>query len=165
MRQVKTDIGIAVLLLVFCAIMLRASNDIEDLGFGGMTPDTWPRIILWALAAVTVLFLLRSGLALARTPEDGGADSPPAGPGWRRYVNAVWCFALFLGFLLTLDILGMLIGGILFTFLLLSVLGGITPRKIALHLFVAVVAIGTMWAVFVFGLGVVLPEGQFLQIR
>ncbi len=165
MKKTQTDIGTAIFLLAFCAIMLVASYDIEDLGFGGMRPDAWPRFLLWILTGFSVLFLIQSLLKLRDTPPPENVDtSAPTDIGWRRYINAVWCFILFLGFLLTLDYLGMLIGGILFTFLLLSALGGTAPKKLLLHLVVAIISIGLMWMIFAFGLGVVLPEGQFLGI-
>ncbi len=157
-----TDVGVAILLLGFCAIMLVASYDIEDLGFGGMKPDVWPRFLLWALTGLSVVFLAVSFSNLRKTPQAPPEDA--GGGDWARYVNAAWCFLLFLAFLLTLDYLGMLIGGISFTFLLLCALGGATPRKLALHLAVAVLSIGVMWAIFTLGLGVVLPEGQLLRI-
>ena len=75
--------------------------------------------------------------------------------GWRQLC------ALFLA---PLDYLGMLIGGILFVFLLLNLLGGWRPKQLAIHGAIAVSTMGAMWAVFTFGLRVILPEGEILRI-
>ena len=56
------------------------------------------------------------------------------------------------------------IGGVLFVFLALTVMGERTPRAIAIHLVVALATIGVMWAIFTFGLRVILPEGEILRI-
>ena len=80
---------------------------------------------------------------------------------WR---NVIWCFVLFFAYLATLPVLGMLIGGVLFVFLLLNVLGGWQWRKLALHAVVALLSIGSMWSLFTFGLGVILPPGVILRV-
>jgi predicted membrane-bound spermidine synthase len=71
---------------------------------------------------------------------------------------------LFLAFLLTIDFLGMLLGGIVFVFLALSVLGERTPKQLTIHALVAVISVGAMWAIFTFALRVILPEGTILSI-
>ena len=70
-------------------------------------------------------------------------------------------FVLFLTFL---DYLGMLIGGILFVFGLLTLLGGISPKKLFNHFIISIITIGIMWSIFTFGLKVILPEGELLRI-
>ena len=79
---------------------------------------------------------------------------------WR---NVLWCFALFLVYLLTLPTLGMLLGGTAFVFLLLNALGGWSGRLLLLHAVIAVVAVGGMWTLFTYGLGVILPQGEILD--
>ena len=64
-----------------------------------------------------------------------------------------------------MPLLGMLIGGLLFVFLMLSVLGGMAPRQMALHAVIAVAAVGVMWSIFTFGLGVFLPEGELISFQ
>ena len=78
---------------------------------------------------------------------------------WR---NVIWCFVLFLGYLLVIPIVGMLIGGVTFAFLLMSALGGWQPRQLLLHAAIAIAAVGGMWALFTFGLKVPLPPGMIL---
>jgi len=46
-----------------------------------------------------------------------------------KFKNALICFFMFVLFLTFLDYLGMLIGGILFVFGLLTLLGGASPKK------------------------------------
>jgi hypothetical protein len=67
---------------------------------------------------------------------------------------------LFLAYLLSLPWLGMLVGGTAFVFLLLSALGGWSPRLLALHAAIALVAVGGMWSIFTYALGVLLPRGE-----
>ncbi len=174
MSRAKTDVIVAVALLGFCLLMLVDARQIKDLGFAGMKPETWPLIVLWGLTLASGVFLVRSLTEWRReappadtpdtaTPNGTPPATPKAKPDFGKYVNALWCFGLFLGFLLTLDYLGMLIGGILFAFLLFCAIGGITPRKVLLHAIVAILAIGVMWAIFAFGLGVVLPQGKIFH--
>ncbi len=160
MRQSTSDICVGIALLLFCGVMITASYDIRDLGFGGLKPETWPRAVLWALAAVSAVFLGKSVWAWRQEAAPDEATKIELS----KYTNAIWCFALFFAFLYTLDFLGMLLGGITFTFALLCVLGGISPRKLAIHALISVVTIGAMWSIFVFGLKVMLPEGQVLHI-
>jgi predicted membrane-bound spermidine synthase len=55
--------------------------------------------------------------------------------------------------------LGMLVGGMLFVFLLLSALGGWRP--ILLHAAIALISVGGMWTLFTFALRVILPRGEW----
>ncbi|MDJ0896653.1 MAG: tripartite tricarboxylate transporter TctB family protein, partial [Alphaproteobacteria bacterium] len=101
--------------------------------------------------------------AAERTAE-AEAKTKPGLLGWLdRYRNALICYALFLAFLLSLPVLGMLIGGALFVFATLSALGAPSLRLVPMHLAVAVGSVGVMWAIFTFGLRVFLPEGMILQ--
>ena len=58
----------------------------------------------------------------------------------------------------------MLIGGVLFVFLALSVLGEWSRRAVAIHAAIALISITGMWAIFTFGLRVMLPAGEILNI-
>ena len=78
----------------------------------------------------------------------------------RKYRNPLWCYGLFLAFLLTLDYLGMLIGGVLFVFCLLTAVGGASKRNLIVHALIAVIMIGAMWALFTYALGVIFPQGE-----
>lgn len=74
---------------------------------------------------------------------------------WR---NVIAVFSIFALYLIALPYLGMLIGNILFSFILLTVLGG--WRGILMHLLVALGASGGMWLLFTFALEVFLPRGS-----
>ena len=70
---------------------------------------------------------------------------------------------MFFAFLISLPVLGMLIGGVSFVFLLLTALGGWAPKQLVVHAVVAVGTIGSMWSLFTFGLGVMLPVGEIFN--
>ena len=74
----------------------------------------------------------------------------------------IWCFVLFGGYLLAIPYVGMLIGGVIFVFALLTALGGV--RASLLHAAIAVISVGGMWAVFTFALEVILPTGRWTGI-
>lgn len=165
MRQINTDTITASLLLVFCGVFLKASFDIPDMGYESIGAEVWPRIVLISLAVLSAVYLLRS--VQKGAPESkADADSGPRGiSGWiGRFQNAFWCYGLFLIFLLSLDYLGMLIGGILLVFGILTALGRRGLANLLRHAAIALVSMGAMWAIFTFGLKVFLPEGEILQV-
>lgn len=160
--SVSRDTIVAILLLAFCGLLWQASYDIEITTYGTMQSSVWPRIIIVALGLFSALLLLQSFLR----PDRGTADvaEAPSAPVHVRYRNAGLIYVLFLLFLLTLPTLGMLLGGALFVFLSLTALGRPTPKLIALHAAVAIASVGSMWAIFTFGLRVILPQGDILPI-
>ncbi|NQW12516.1 MAG: tripartite tricarboxylate transporter TctB family protein [Alphaproteobacteria bacterium] len=165
--RVSRDAIVAVLLLAFCGVMWHASYGIELKNYASLQSTVWPRIILGALALFSAL-MLAAAIAKPRWA-DAETTTPTerdAGVlGWLlHYRNALIIYVLFLAFLLTLPKLGMLLGGGLFVFLSLTALGRPTPRLIGVHALVAVLAIGGMWAIFTFGLGVILPEGELIRL-
>ena len=160
MGRLNRDTIIAMFLLIVWSVFLWASFDIRVVDYGTMEANVWPRGILAVLYVLTALYLLQSIRA--------GSDPEPSEPftvvGWlKKYRNPIWCFALYLTFLLTLPIFGMLIGGILLVFMLLNILGDRTPRAIAIHAMIAVISIGGMWSVFTFGLRVLMPSSMFFS--
>lgn len=173
MRRLNRDTIIAIGLLLASGALMVASFDIKEPDYGQLSPAAWPRVIVAALGVLSFIYLLQ---AVAGTP--AGVDLPEAAPGtepsgeqvqpagaagffgyWR---NVIWCFSLFLLYLLTMPYLGMLIGGVSFAFLLMCALGGWQPRQLLLHAAVAAVAVGGMWVLFTFGLKVPLPTGMIL---
>lgn len=157
--RVNRDTLIAIFLLLACGVLLTASFDIREPDYGQLSPAAWPRVVIGALSVLSLIYLLQSirqggAQTTAHRRSIGGFISH-----WR---NVLWSFGLFLAYLLTLPTLGMLIGGTLFVFLLLNALGGWRPRLIALHALIAVGAIGGMWSLFTYGLGVILPPGELL---
>ena len=171
MGRLSQDMIIAILLLLISGGLMVASFDIREPDYGQLSPAAWPRTIVAALGFLSLLYLIQSAAAKASDLSEAGDDAKPAegearSPGiagffsyWR---NVIWCFALFLGYLLALPIFGMLISGVTFAFLLMNALGGWTPKALILHGVIAVIAIGGMWALFTFGLNVPLPPGMIL---
>ena len=162
MRRIDRDVVIAVVLVVFTAVFYGATYGIRKTTYGTIGSEVWPRAILIALGTLCLIYLINSCRARHETQGERGGGGLR---GWfSTYRNALLCFGMYALFLATLDYLGMLIGGILFVFLLLNLLGGWSPRRLAVHGAIAVSTMGAMWAVFTFGLRVFLPEGEILRI-
>lgn len=159
MSRLNRDTIVAVFLLLFCGVFFAASFQIEQTSYGTIGAEVWPRLILALLVVLSTIYLFQS---VRLAPESAGTRERQGF--LARYRNAIWCYGLFLVFLLTLDIFGMLLGGILFVFAALTVLGERTSRMIAIHAVVAVVSVGAMWAIFTYALRVFLPEGILLSI-
>ena len=162
MGRINRDVVIAVVLVAFTAVFYGATYSIRSTTYGTVGSEVWPRAILVALGTLCLMYLITAWRDRHETQEarrGGGLR------GWfSTYRNALLCFVTYAVFLATLDYLGMLIAGILFVFLLLNLLGGWSPRRLAIHGAIAVSTMGAMWAVFTFGLRVILPEGEILRI-
>ncbi len=178
MGRLNQDTVIAIVLLLISGGLMISTFGIREPDYGQLSPATWPRVIVAALGILSFLYLLQSLRAAAAAGTPASDDLPeragdvesrnegvePAGTAsffsyWR---NVIWCFVLFLAYLLTMPYLGMLIGGVSFAFLLMSALGGWTSRQLLIHAAVALIAVGGMWALFTFGLKVPLPTGMIL---
>ncbi len=159
--RINRDAIVAIVLLLLCGIFIASSFDIVEASFGQMSSALWPRAILVPLTLLSFIYLIRS---LTAPPEAGEARGGL--PGWFVYYrNPILCFVLFFAFLWTMPWLGMLLGGLIFVFLMLSVLGGWSPRLLGLHAVIALVAVGLMWSIFTFGLGVILPQGELVSFQ
>ena len=160
MQRLNRDSVVAILLLVACGVFFWASFDIRQPDYGVLMPSTWPRVVIAMLTLLSFLYLLQS---LRRGPADPVSEADSASPGLSGFLaywrNPLICFAMFFTFLATLPVLGMLIGGISFVFILMTLLGGWAPRQLLVHALLAIVTVGGMWSLFTFGLGVMLPEG------
>lgn len=159
-RRINRDSLTAVFLLLLCGAFIAASFEIEVTNYGTMQSSIWPRVLLGALTLFSLLLLAQA----LRTPPEAGAE-PGLGNWLRRYRNPLICYALFFGFLVSLPLLGMLLGGILFVFLMLAILGGDLRRRLPLYALIAVVSVTAMWAVFTYALGVFLPAGVILNLQ
>ena len=162
MGRINRDVVIAVVLVAFTAVFYGASYSIRKTTYGTVGSEVWPRAILIGLGVLCIIYLVN---AWRDRHETRGAPGGGGLTGWfSTYRNALLCFVTYALFLATVDYLGMLIGGILFVFVLLNLLGGWSPRRLAIHGAIAVSTMGAMWAVFTFGLRVILPEGEILRI-
>ncbi|MFQ5765109.1 MAG: tripartite tricarboxylate transporter TctB family protein, partial [Rhodospirillales bacterium] len=163
MPRLNRDAVIAVVLLLFCGVLFWSSFDIRQPDYGVLMPSTWPRVIIGVLSFLSLIYLIQS---LRGDPEVVTTVKSEREPGFRSWINywrnPLWCFFLFFLYLLSLPVLGMLIGGITFVFVLQGVLGGWERKNLVLHAVVAVLAVGGMWSLFTFGLGVLLPPGMIL---
>jgi hypothetical protein len=165
-KSINRDTVCALALLVFCAVFFWSSTSIKDMGYESMSSEMWPRIILGVLTVFSLIYLVRSlSGPLQNADDDADIAVRPAGVSWLSYYrNVIICFLLFGVFLVTLPYLGMLIGGVLFVFAMLCALGGWSVRKMISHAVIALLAMGGMWAVFTYGLNVILPQGELLRI-
>ncbi|UCH75723.1 MAG: tripartite tricarboxylate transporter TctB family protein [Rhodospirillales bacterium] len=158
MKALNRDTIVAVILLLFCGAFYAASFRIEETTYATIGAEVWPRLILAVMFALSAIYLVQS---VRKGPP---VAERPSGGFFGRYRNAILCYLLFLAFLLTLDVLGMLLGGIAFVFLALSVLGERSPKMLATHAVVAIVSVGAMWSIFTFALKVILPPGIILSV-
>ena len=161
MTNNKSDIIIAIFLLCFSAIMINDTSNIRDLGFEGLKADAWPRVVLWLLVIMSSVMFGKSYL-LFKTPDH--KDNTTFRINFSKFKNAFLCFGMFIFFLLTLDYLGMLIGGVLFVFGLLTLLGDFSYKLLIKHFSISIISVGLMWMIFTFGLKVMLPEGEILRV-
>ena len=162
MGRINRDVVIAVALVAFTAVFYGATYSIRSTSYGTVGSEVWPRAILIGLGALCIVYLINAWRDRHETQAAGRGGGLK---GWvSTYRNALLCFVMYALFLTTLEYLGMLIGGILFVFLLLNLLGGWRPGRLAIHGAIAVCTMGAMWAVFTFGLRVILPEGEILRI-
>ena len=164
MTRVNQDTVVAIVLLIGCGIFLNASFDIREPDYGQLSPAAWPRVVVGVLTFLSSLMLIQSVRRGAADSPRKTAEKPPSGiiPWLLYWRNVFWVFALFLIYLLIMPWLGMLIGGVSFVFMLLNALGGWKPKQLALHAAIALVTVGGMWALFTFGLHVLLPPGEIL---
>ncbi len=164
MQRLNRDAVIAIALLLFCGVFFWSSFDIRQPDYGVLMPSTWPRAVIGVLTFLSLIYLIQS---LRGDPEIATAEKSDREPGIQGFIdywrNPLWCFGLFFVYLALLPILGMLIDGIAFVYVLMGVLGGWDGKKPLVNACIAVLAIGSMWSLFTFGLDVMLPPGMFMD--
>ena len=160
--NIKKDTIVAISLLLFCGIMINSSFDIEDPGYQGMKASFWPTIVLCLLSIMCLIMLIKS--VVTEAENNLNSNDTNLTNVFFKFKNASICFLMFVLFLAFLDYLGMLIGGVLFVFGLLTMLGGFELKKIINHFIISIITIGIRWSIFTFGLKVILPEGEILRI-
>jgi hypothetical protein len=157
MSRLNADVVIALLLLVFSTVLFVDTFSYQRMHLTIIGAKLWPRIVLVALFILSFVYLVQA----LRAPKTTSAPFDLAA--WlRTNRNVIACFVLYALFLATLPYLGMLLGGTLFLFATLAVLGRRDPKSHLVHFVIAVAAMGSMWSIFTFGLGVILPEGVIL---
>lgn len=170
MVRFNRDGVVAIILLLVCGVLFYSSFDIRQPDYGVLMPSTWPRIIIAIIALLSLIYLIQS---LRDNPKektsnnlsrhDDGFYITEKKVGFKEFFeywrNPIICFVMFFLYLITLPVFGMLIGGLIFVFTLMSLLGGWKPRKLITHATISIITVGAMWSLFTFGLGVMLPEG------
>ena len=161
MQILNRDVVAALFLVALTCTFFAASITIRVTTYGTVGSYVWPRVILIALGALSILYLTNYLRGIYNDDTVRPPGSPSAWLG--RYRNALWCFCMYAMFLITLPYLGILLGGILFVFIVLNLMGGWGPMSLVTHALIATGTMGSMWAIFTFGLQVILPEGQLLR--
>lgn len=157
--KLNQDTITALCLLLICGIFLADTFRMEPAMFGQMPATLWPRLILLPLAALSLMLLVRAQLV------GGEEEARKSFPDWFAYYkNPIVCFFLFFLFLISMPVMGMLLGGLAYVFLTLSYLGGWTRKKLIQHALVSAICVIGMWAIFTQLLGVFLPEGILLRV-
>ena len=158
--HLNRDVVVAFLLLLICGFFINESLTLKAPFPGQMEPNLWPHLILAPLTFLSLLLLIKS-LFQERSEDEkkGGFKS------WLVYYqNPIFVFGFFCIFLITLPLLGMLIGGVLFIFITLNYFGGWRAGQLAVHGAIAVICAGAMWSIFTFALGVILPQGEIFTV-
>lgn len=157
--SLNRDFFVAVFFLALSVGMYILSYSLPEPMFNQLASWTWPRAILIPMGILSIVMLIQSQLS-----GEDSVDFRDLLEWTRENKNPFICFVLFFVFLLTMPVLGMLLGGLAYVFLTLSVLGGWQPKQLATHAVISIVFVCGMWAVFSLALGVVLPEGIILRV-
>lgn len=158
--RLNRDTITAIVLLLICGTLFVNTMQLDPPMFGQMPAALWPRMILVPLALLSFLLLIKAQRDGAMA--DGETKSFSQ---WFSYYQApIGCFFLFFLFLVTMPILGMLIGGLLYVFITLNFLGGWSGPLLVRHGVLSCIFVIGMWAIFTQLLGVFLPEGIILRV-
>ena len=156
MNRLNRDTITALVLLLVCGAFFWQTFSIRVVPFSIMGSEVWPRFVLVLMFIMTSIYLFQSVASPPERPE----GQPFSLRAWvASYSSALWCFFTFFLFVLILPPLGMLLSGILFVFTTQTIIGRRDPRSLVIHLLVSIVAVGGMWAIFRYGLGVAMPTG------
>lgn len=163
------DFWTSLFLLFLSFVLYRESTFIEDVDYGSMKADVWPTFLVMLLVVLSISMLVKSLIEYRQatqssTQDNENAEQTDSVTGWTWLINPMIVFVLFFLFLITLDYLGMLIGGIFFTFITMTLLGQISWRTVPIYFAISVISISGMWAIFTFGLRVMLPEGVLFTV-
>ena len=158
--RLNRDTIIAIVLLFLSGAMFISTYQLPAPMFGQMPSSLWPRVILVPLALLAFILLIQA----QKTETENSAASMGVWQWLHYYRNPIIAFFLFFLFLVTMPVLGMLIGGVLYVFLTLNVLGGWKPKQLLQHGLISAVFVVGMWTIFTQLLGVFLPEGILLRV-
>jgi len=158
--SLNRDSLVALCLIMMSGGLMLATFEIREPDYGVLSPAAWPRLIVIILGLLSVVYLLQSiGMPKEKIEAAPRKTMVEFILYWR---NVIAVFTIFAFYLAALPYLGMLIGNILFCFILLTVLGGWSA--ILMHLLIAFGASGGMWLLFTFVLEVFLPRGSLTGV-
>ena len=160
-KRFSSDTIIAIIFLTICGVLFRATFSFREMSLSIVTSDVWPRIVIIFLFIFSCIYLIQSIRAPAKNESVKKSEDSE---GWfTTNRNVIWCFSLFTVFLLSLPYLGMLVGGGCFVFASLTAMGKNNIKSHATNLVIAVVSMCVIWALFTFGLNVLMPTGTLFS--
>jgi putative tricarboxylic transport membrane protein len=158
-RRLSLDTVVAAVLVIVGGVLFWDTFQWRHTPYATMASSVWPRFVLVVFFALCAIYLVRS---IYKGSSDKATRSFFE---WLVYYrNPLWCYGLFFLFLLTLPYLGMLIGGTLFVWGVQAAVGERTPRAQLRHAAIAIVSVGSMWLIFTYAIGVILPESSLLHL-
>ena len=161
--RITRDLCVSALLVALCVVGFGATDYIRQPSYASISARLWPRITLALMLGIVLIYFVQSIVHAVRLPGQSARQSPTATV-WQRHGNAFITFGLFFAFLALLPVLGMLLDGIAFVFILQAVLGEIGGRATVRHALVAIITVGAMWALFTYWLGVIMPTGIIINL-
>jgi putative tricarboxylic transport membrane protein len=158
-RRLNRDSVVGAVLLIAAAVLFWDTFQWRRTPFSTMASSVWPRFILVVFIALCAVYFVRSVL------EGGTGGTKSNLLAWLAYYrNPLWCYVLFLLFLLSIPYIGMLIGGVLFVWAVQAAVGDRAVRAQWRHAAIAIVSVGFMWLIFTYAIGVILPEGRLVHL-
>ena len=161
--RITRDLCVSFLLVALCVVSFGATDYIRQPSYASISARLWPRITLALMLGIVLIYFAQSVVQAVRLPAQSERQLQ-ATTFWQRHGNALITFALFFAFLALLPVLGMLLDGIAFVFILQAVLGETGGRATVRHALVAIITVGAMWALFTYWLGVIMPTGMIINL-
>ena len=158
----RSDTVAALVLLIFCGLTYWSTLEVPKPNFGSIGAAFFPRILIFVLSIMTASLFIRS---LARDLRAGVASAEPyVRPVFREWVigykNVIASFFFFFVFVLVLELLGYMVAGFLFLFVMQLFLSPRTWKMARRHILVSAGVTFTLWVIFRWLLVVLLPEGE-----
>jgi putative tricarboxylic transport membrane protein len=158
-RRLNRDSVVAAALLIASGVLFWDTFQWRRTPYATMASSIWPRFVLVVFFALCAVYFIRSLQAGAT------GEAKASLTGWLAYYrNPLWCYGLFLLFLVAIPYIGMLVGGVLFVWAVQAAVGDRALRAQWRHAAIAVASVGVMWLIFTYAIGVILPAGRLLHL-